>query len=527
MIARLVVGPTVPVTVEVGAPFDGLLEAVGARPFEAAETSLGERMGELGVPGRPVVELRSVPSPRAVRVRVHDVIRPFPPALMSHAWLAAFGGQHPDAPMPAYLWRPDSVPEVPGGAEQRADQLVAFLSQLVFHVVFDRPGCLVSAAQAAAYGAGREPDEPPPVDQLGFVIRSLLDLGVSIADRAFVLGCVADGRECGRSPEDTVEAAYSRLRSDAVTVLLNPVDLDRLAPGSAGTPTLVYEHGVSEDVQRAFAQMEEQLFVTLGVRIPRPMLEASPDPLPEGTAAVRVNDHVSPPLRGSLAWAAYQHLSSRADRLVGIEDVEYALVQLGDAVPELVSATLASLSLGDLTRALRALVEEHVPVRNLVALLERLLQYDSIPADAFSHVVLDDRLPVGGTDVELGWRVLLAFVRGGTGLRSYFTNRYSAGGAVQVIAADVDVERRALEAVAAGSAGSEAGEAIRDAVWRRVGDPSGNLPILATTPAGRAALREILAPELPDQAVITPLELLPDARIEVIESVAANASPVE
>jgi hypothetical protein len=229
----------------------------------------------------------------------------------------------------------------------------------------------------------------------------------------------------------------------------------------------------------------------------------------------------------------FAELTARADRLFGMEEVEHQLAWLrysadvgvdGESrswYSPLVHAALAQYSLGDLTRILRAFVAEQLSIQNLPAILERLLQYDTVPLDQPELVLLDDRLPTNGVGTTgSAWSRYYEFVR--KQLKSYLSDRHAwVENIVVAYVLEPDAEARilALEpgALRSRRAQREA-EWFRDAVWEQVqlvaAKPAGQTVL--TSAAARPIVRALLAEELPDLPVLSFSELRPDVNVQPI-----------
>jgi type III secretion protein V len=242
---------------------------------------------------------------------------------------------------------------------------------------------------------------------------------------------------------------------------------------------------------------------------------------------------------GLVSWTAAEWLAlfvageirRMANRHLDIVEVEYKLAQLDEFSPDLVQATLQRYSPADLTVVLRALLSEGLSIRDLPLLLGLLLQYDTIPVDANTTVVLDDRLPVAeastGQPAEEQARYL-AFVR--QGLKRYLSYHYAkdlVGLAVFRLEPEFEATARAANANAALFDEAEQ-EAVRDAVWAAIGDEPRRkrTPVLVRGPTTRMAVRRLLAPELPDLPIVAQEELLPGIAIRPVSTIDIERSLV-
>ncbi len=364
-----------------------------------------------------------------------------------------------------------------------------------------------------------------------------------------------------------------------------------LAPGAAlDGPTPVYGEQSDAELRDTFRFLEESMLAELGIRLPELVWIPAPS-LPESCFAFKINSRLGPPLRGlqpgellvngpagqlgvpditgrpafnpgagavhaivpeehkaRLEGAGYttwtpfgflilalaSEIRATAERLLSVEDTEYNVAQLEPAFPQLVRIAAARLSLQELTRVLRGLLREGLSIGNVRAILERLLQYDTIAADADASIVFDDRLvvedgrPTGTVD---GWSNCLAFLR--QGLRHYLGYKYGAGtDTPMVYLLDRQIGRLLTPRHALRSpqhaprlrAGVDeaAGDAILDAVWAQVAHlpATAQLPGIVTAAGNRPALRELLAAELPRMFVIAYEELPPEVNMQPIDRIA-------
>jgi type III secretion protein V len=202
--------------------------------------------------------------------------------------------------------------------------------------------------------------------------------------------------------------------------------------------------------------------------------------------------------------------------------------------PELVFSALSQYSIGDLTRVFRAFVDERVSIRNMTEILERLVQYDTIPFEQPGRLILlDDRIPEqnGPSRARSRWRSHYEFCR--KQLRSELSHRHSWGeNTIVAYLLEPAIEARAQRLAAAvrsggprSSAWEREAEAFRDAVWRELHfvGPGPVGQVVLTTPAARPAVRALLESELPGLPVISYAELRPDVNVQPIARVLVGA----
>jgi hypothetical protein len=587
----------VEIRVELGSALKFLRDDVQLRTAQRALVAEVEALiRNLGLFGNADVVIAESDSPRPLRLWVNGRLHPYPPALARRAWLSGgspkIGEYVARAEDPARNAYPTGWLELylqDTGSSVDSALLFRFVHRLVQAAILERPGSLVRDEHVVAFAKATALS----TITLDSILRGLLDLGVSVGDRDTIADVIREGEAIARPLEDTIEAAFARLRAHAVELHIHPETLSRLLKRSPTTGSFSV-YAVHERIQRLFRDFEETFFAQFGFQLPdliwvpspampqgqlvirvdawwglpvplvlrgERVVEATPEEL-ESTDILRVAVHpitgvrcavVDDPskerleehgliTRGPIDWVVlnlFADLSAHAARLFGIEDIEhqlarlkYQLVRLGDAdgdpaselvvdgpYPELVDATLAHYSLGDLTRILRAMVDERLSLQNLPGILERLLRYDTVPQRSESLLVLDNRLPLApGTQED--WRTAYAFLR--RQLRSYLSYRF-AWHENTVVAYLLEPELEASLVQGESSAQQENhsddnGEAFRDAVWKELTffgtAPSGQ--VILTTPTARATVRRLLETELPDLPVLAYGELRPDVNIQPI-----------
>ncbi len=526
----------VPVTVEAAAP---LVQAAG-RPtgaLAAVEAGFRERLQRLGLAATPELRVHPGDGTRALRVRVHGRLQPFAPELMTRVWREVAPEERAEVPKRQVPPSPDGFPDgwfrsfvddltTASAADEDWELALRFAGQLAVEVAFERPGCLLGSVQL---------DGEQPREDLLDALEELLSLGL-LPSASTVAQALADGERLGTPLRDTVEALAAR-RPDHVEILVPASQFHEAVRGDVEEPSLpVYSEHVAKDVHKAFRKMERRLFADLGVRLPELVLRRE-DGLRAGVLRLVVNNLVTPPVPySSLDDGVGAELRRQAGRLLGIEDVEWALARLDEVFSALVSAVLERVALGDLTRVLRALLEEQVSTRDLRALLERLVQYDTIPVDAYRHVVLDDRLPVPRDPAAHPgplWGRYLAFVRSGSGLRNRLTYEYRLDGLVaervEAIHLPEQLEELVQAAVAEGPAPGSSWETLRaqvlDEVWRaRSRLPDGaHLVLQVRDPLTRRVVRDQVAAELPGLPVVAMGELRRE--VTVVEADSQRPAP--
>jgi FHIPEP family len=551
------------------------LAAMTARALDSDLTALAER---IGVSGEVKVDVSPGSTTRPVCVEIGERTLPYPPVTMLRAWLSVTpsemhpqylveeeGEGYPCAWLDAYV------------SDKSADWrfVAAWLERVVYQAVLERPSLLIGPDEIRDCAAEISSDE---VEAAGLVLP-LLDLGVSVADRAVLARELEDGREVGRSLDDTLEAAFSELRTHRLEVHVHPATLAELAPGRDGSKvSSVYEEEPGSTAAGIFQNMEETFFLEFGFRLPDIVWVPSPELL-QRSVAIRIGEWWAPPVPfPSVGWRLvnahpealtdlaaqpavhpiygtpcaliedraeskdrleaasvvtwgpvdfvvlnlYGELIRHPERLLGIEEVEYELARLEDFdFDRVVAASLAHFSLGEMTRIFRAGLAEGVSLRDLPAILERLVEFDVVRVPQEGLTVLDDRLPVstpnGADSAGLGahYRYLRRRLA-----RNLSAQHVWYGNTLVAYELASDLDRRAASWGTEPPSGPEA-IAFRDDVWRTIRSASRLRfgQVLITSDSARAGVRSVLAPELPALTVLSRDEVAPEIEVSLLGTI--------
>jgi flagellar biosynthesis component FlhA len=145
---------------------------------------------------------------------------------------------------------------------------------------------------------------------------------------------------------------------------------------------------------------------TNGIRFS--VINAADGPVARGAGLTTWNEH------NYLILRLCTELRRRSSRFVSVRTVERALENLGATSPVLVARAKEKLGIEQITRVLRMLASEGVSVRNLRAILERLLEFDYVRCNPAGLMVFDDRIPTKRVP-EKSWlqdpTTLVQFVR--------------------------------------------------------------------------------------------------------------------
>ena len=587
--------PSLRLLVELGTPLHPLEDTAAGALRRTIGADVGGVMRALGLTGHAQVEVSSGKTERPLRVWANGALQAYPPVLVRRAWVAvappelrARAAATSKAPPGAYpsAWLAEYVDELDAADTVGWSLVAEVVRRLTLAILLERPSRLVGDGQVTSYA--RATSLPPRA--VAPALRRLLDLGVSVRESEVVAETVREGEEIQRPRDDTVEAAFAQLRSHAAELRIHPDTLAVLLEGSPpAEPISVHAPTVPEPVRATFCDLEQMFFTQFGFQLPELTWVPTPS-IPEGMLSVKLEEWTGLPIplvlgeqlivdaepeglpveslgtavhpvtgaaraivdhsaeraledagyvtRGPIDWVVvnvFAEAAAHADRLLGLEDVEYQLARLryqlvrldnGDHVvvegtyPALVDTVLARYTLGDLTRVLRAMTSEGLSIHNLPSILERLLEYDTVPVDPTASVVLDDRLPLApGT--QNGWQAMYAALR--RGLRSQISHRFTwAENTVVAYVLEPKLEARLATGIQRTHGipnhplPDQEAEAFRDAVWHELSQTGNGSagPVILTTEGVRASVRRLLEPELPDLPVLSYAELRPDLNVQ-------------
>jgi flagellar biosynthesis protein FlhA len=202
-----------------------------------------------------------------------------------------------------------------------------------------------------------------------------------------------------------------------------------------------------------------------------------------------------------------EELRKSAHRLLDRQEVKKLIDKVKESAPALVEELVPNqLTLGGIQKVLKRLLKERIPIRDLVTILEALA----------------DHAPVT-KNVD----VLTEYTR--ASLAPTITRQF-AGDAdtVHTLVLDPVLEQHLLERAEAGEMNPNTLGLTPDRVEKFVGEidrlakrmiGTGYPPVLLTSPVLRPTLFNFLSPMLSDIAVLSYNDLVPDARIEVVDQV--------
>jgi flagellar biosynthesis component FlhA len=306
---------SIPITLELGEPLDSLLGLDEMRPFrEGLAADIAQILRRYALPGRPVVRVRRSKSQRAVRLRLHGRLQPYPPQWMSRLWVSLARRElhllpemkeqsevvgFPDFWLKVYAYHLTQIENPQPGQEL----LLEFLRQLVLEIVQERPSCLLGPAQAQAYlqTASEEAEQKFELDVQSEVLpllQALLELWLPLYDSAWILQALQRRREAAHAVEDVVEAVFVRLRRPHIEIHLHPDYLKQLLPHvSIRQRISVFDPRLGREVGELARAMADRIYYNLGLRLPDVFLVPSLWVAPQAFQ-VKINERMRPPLAG-------------------------------------------------------------------------------------------------------------------------------------------------------------------------------------------------------------------------------------
>jgi len=212
---------------------------------------------------------------------------------------------------------------------------------------------------------------------------------------------------------------------------------------------------------------------------------------------------------GVVATHLSEVIRSNYAELLTRQDVRHLLETLKADYPAVVESVVPELlTLGQVQKVLQNLLSERVPVRDLVTILETLADYGDVTKDP---------------------DILTEYVR--KSLRRQITQLYAqTGGSLNVLTLDAETERALAEALQHPQSGlmlavapellAELRAQLRPFVDRMLA--RGEQPVLLAAPNIRLGLRRLLAPYLPQLAVVSIHELLPELEVFALHQIGVS-----
>jgi FHIPEP family len=536
----------VQVALELGGSLRELVGDPRVVPLERElAASLCDLMGGLGIDGRVGVATFAAPDDRALRVRVEGREVPYRPALLWQAWLALAGrldaplpparpgATSPDAFVHTWMAREDGQPRAP-----HRFGIVDYLCTLATAIVSRRPACLLPAVPSGWK------------ESSGELLRTLLDLGVSIEDRSCIESGAAIGAQLGLPWRDVAEAVFAELR---------PYRVEVCTPDGVLEGSLLYGSEASDENLHATAQpFLETLYGGYGVWAP-PVTHGRAIHVSGNVMTIRLNDRISlptpllpadallipspaselagisteavpavNPLTGEPAalvpaadrdrlegdpvepweafgFALYRTLVDDAGSLICLRHVERSLMLVGRMFDDLTQCALERLSLYELTRVLRGLVRDGLSIRNMRAILDRLVRYQpQVVSPNDVHVLTPGvAIPSGDYRLDEAPRAeeLLAYAR--LGQPDEIISRTAISTPIPVAVLDPILDERLVDAAIQPLEPAEE-QFIRD---HALAAAEGGVHAIVSSVAARAELRALVGPASDDLPIVADAEL--------------------
>lgn len=565
------------VQIELGDP---LRQVTVGRAFRKEATALEECfksiMAQFGVDRDVLVEVVTGHSRRPISIRVGGVLQRPSDADVRAAWAAA-AAEHldllPDSAekgasrLPG-AWLPGLVSLLP--KRSRQDVVATLIRELAFYLVRHRPGDLLVGAVAPVDAAvsGRLDASPP-----ASTARYLAAQGIYPARHPEMADAIEDALHITNRADDLAEILIASCPHRRVELVIGASNASNTS--KEGTVLLDLR---GDDHDLVLQSVDRWLQDDLGLRLPPVGVVADPE-LPLGSVAVRINDVTGiairlpahdefvvearanilkdrgidgratllprefkigclvPSEQRDLLDSSFQvwdrketvalllryELERLASRLVTLPAVEFAIGQLEPYAPDLVQEALSRFSTPEITRISRALIDEGVPVRDLEAVLERLVQFREVPVNSPDESLLDDAIPMNpaiATYPEIATRRHVTWVR--SGLAGLIGERFSQrprGLFIAQIDDELDTRMSLLGWEGRGPLDdfddNEWDETV-DSMLHRVMDglPAAVSAVVLTSRRARPVVRELLARDAPAVRVLAVTEI--DWNLELI-----------
>jgi type III secretion protein V len=388
---------------------DPLRALANPGPAAALASEAGHRLtrvlADLGIPGKAAVAVDGgqAPAARPVAVRLRGSQIEYPGSLDT---IVLTGLRRRRAPS----GEPDlGLPTWTAQLEASVTDTSGAIAELAAYVISMNPARLLSSAHIDAWRQAAEPVD----DRIGAVLRALVGLGLGISDQRRIAAVLREHTDLAAL--DAAEFAIEALRPAAVEARVEPAYLAQIATTDTAEGAL-------------FPFLRDDLYTDIGLRLPAVRLVPDRD-LPPGCFAVRVNDITLPPVAGPFpgeclvnapveqiariapvaraalnpasdvlgayvpaaisdelvsqgytTWGPAQHLvlalaetaRTYAAWLIDRGVIERDLDLFRQLYPALASSVTQVLPVSRLTRLVRALLEERVPVRDLRRIFQGL-----------------------------------------------------------------------------------------------------------------------------------------------------------
>ncbi len=535
---------------------------------------LAEMLSLLGIPGEPLVQIRSAhetarDTERFLTVSINSQPCTFSSELMHRVYYYIADKNYNGT---VTLMRILSLLR-----EMSPEQVDAFVRLTCSEIIRRSPAVLLIVESVAAYRAelvnGSDGSSLPDTRRLQTLLAPVLNLCISIADRTVVAQVLQEGVNQEKPDAAISEDLIAALRPKVIEVQLPYAYLKQVTLDT------------SESDRGNFAMMRDGLFYELGLRYPTihfvPTENLKPDSfrfkinhlttLPvrglrsdeclvndepdrlgllriQGRAtinpanlstcsAIHVNDVDLAEEAGLTTWnqigylvlAMSSELRTHAAYFLDCDEVETYLGDLESAFPELVEAARAHISPQLMTQTLRLLLTEEISIRNLRQILQSMIDLDH---DGSKHTVFDPHTATyrRPDDAWFSDPVNLAsLVR--TRMNRCISQKYTRGqNTIVVYLLDSEIERLLTNGrmISAQAYPVRLEPRDRDRILAAVRAEIGSLPataqkpVVLTTSSARPVFRDLIALEFPRVAVLCYHELSPDMNIQPIARILLN-----
>jgi hypothetical protein len=552
---------------------------------EAIGTAADKVLNAFGIPGAPEVEIRTLgqtpPVDDLVQFTVGEKRCRYPEELLTAIFCYQRGWPLRRIELDVIIGfladRCPSPSQSDGSQRREVGEYFQGLSQAIFE---HQPHLLCGPEQIAAYrhdlvAAGEFEERnpigwPPGTALLTQLIHQLLQMRLSIEDRAAVARVLQEGLNAGREPEDSAEDLIAELQPETVEIRLSRDYLREVTSAQNGSnheefsmlrDRLFYELAVyypdfcvviDNDLKPSSFQFQIGALTTVprrGLRANQLLVDETAERLsllniagepainPASGASSCLIDSASreaaqkagPQVWDSIGYIALTlgaELRIASWRFVTMWMVEQHISSLAGTFPAVAEAVRKRYTTEEITRILRSLIAEEISIRDLHSIFESLLHYDYIVADASKYIIFDDRLPISTPPRDGAEKTvnLAAAVR--CGLKRLITSKYTKGSnSLVVYLLDPMIEKVVSDCaipVVTGEARTllpEDQERILKAVHQELqtlSQDTDTVPPILTTIEVRSILRALLTDEFPSLPVIAYQELSSDANIQPI-----------
>jgi FHIPEP family len=400
---------------------------------------------------------------RVLQVYVKGVSQPFSFNTMRRVWQTN-APQHlrnlPDRDITSFRfpdqWLKDYLCSQDQSNELGLSRIVDILCDLAFAALHKAPSCLIGETQLQNYLTFDSDPFQVDVEYTRDVLTFLLDQGISVFSKDFVLKTIRQCYELGQSSGDAAELLFARLRCPTMELLIAPEEFKNLIGSEVPSeipnePISIHSDVICQASREQMAAMEEGLFWELGYYVPDLVWKIDPK-MPPGLITFKTNEQstqyslfltddeilvndtpgnllflkVTDAIRtlnpasdkshsvvsatykdmliekGYTTWDRFGYvvlltageIKKRASQYFTVDDATYHLDQIRKYVPKLVEHALRRFTTYDIARILRTLLSERISIRDMRSILESLLQYGSISADENRLIIFDERLPI-------------------------------------------------------------------------------------------------------------------------------------